>query len=157
MRYHDAANVFTPQFGLKEEEMEAVQISSSHENLNTSANSTLGRVIANRVFVGNLPPNLVERDLMNLFNRFGKIRDVKIIPENTRNKSYGFVTFFSELDARRAIQVISVTTLHFHWLKFEMFRNSRVCSMIASCGAIDDWTWLPPSNAVQALPTWQPL
>ncbi len=40
-----------------------------------------------------------------LFHRFGKIRDVKIIPEHTRNKSYGFVTFFSEADARRAIQV----------------------------------------------------
>lgn len=41
-----------------------------------------------------------------LFHRFGKIRDVKIIPEHTRNKSYGFVTFFSEADARRAIQVL---------------------------------------------------
>ena len=42
---------------------------------------------------------------MMLFNRFGKIRDVKIVPEQTRNKSYGFVTYFSEADARRAIQV----------------------------------------------------
>lgn len=64
-----------------------------------------GRVIANRIFVGNIPTNLAERDLIMLFQRFGKIRDVKIIPENTRNKSYGFVTFFSESDARRAIQV----------------------------------------------------
>ncbi|KAK4003018.1 hypothetical protein OUZ56_004806 [Daphnia magna] len=63
-----------------------------------------GRLISNRVFVGNIPPNLVERDLIMLFHRFGKIRDVKIIPEHTRNKSYGFVTFFSEADARRAIQ-----------------------------------------------------
>ena len=70
-----------------------------------TSNSNPGRVIANRVFVGNIPSNLVERDLLMLFNRFGKIRDVKIIPEHTRNKSYGFVTFFSEADARRAIQV----------------------------------------------------
>ena len=64
-----------------------------------------GRIIANRIFVGNIPTNLAERDLIMLFQRFGKIRDVKIIPENTRNKSYGFVTFFSDADARRAIQV----------------------------------------------------
>lgn len=67
--------------------------------------TTSGRFIANRVFVGNIPSNLVERDLIMLFHRFGKIRDVKIIPEHTRNKSYGFVTFYSEVDARRAIQV----------------------------------------------------
>ncbi len=84
---------------------------SSPENLNGSsggvgvAGVAVGRVIANRIFVGNLPSSMVERDLMTLFARFGKIRDVKIIPENTRNRSYGFVTFFSELDARRAIQV----------------------------------------------------
>ena len=70
--------------------------------VNANAN---GRIIANRIFVGNIPTNLGERDLIILFQRFGKIRDVKIIPENTRNKSYGFVTFFSESDARRAIQV----------------------------------------------------
>lgn len=65
-----------------------------------------GRLIANRVFVGNLPNSLAERDLMALFSPYGKIRDVKIIPENSRNKSYGFVTFFSEGDARRLIQVV---------------------------------------------------
>lgn len=71
-----------------------------------------GRLVANRIFVGNIPSNLVERDLIMLFHRFGKIRDVKIIPEHTRNKSYGFVTYFSESDARRAIQVSNFSKLN---------------------------------------------
>lgn len=83
--------------------------SGVNRHIDTSSNPTVanvqGRLIANRIFVGNIPSNLVERDLMMLFNRFGKIRDVKIVPEQTRNKSYGFVTYFSEADARRAIQV----------------------------------------------------
>ncbi|XP_046635062.1 uncharacterized protein LOC124314082 [Daphnia pulicaria] len=79
-------------------------ITRQHESSASATPNTPGRLISNRVFVGNIPPNLVERDLIMLFNRFGKIRDVKIIPEHARNKSYGFVTFFSEADARRAIQ-----------------------------------------------------
>lgn len=91
----------------KSEKVAAHSGVTRHHDSNSATTSTSnpGRVIANRVFVGNIPSNLVERDLLMLFNRFGKIRDVKIIPEHTRNKSYGFVTFFSEADARRAIQV----------------------------------------------------
>jgi RNA recognition motif-containing protein len=84
-------------------------ITRQHESSSSPSPNTPGRLISNRVFVGNIPPNLVERDLIMLFHRFGKIRDVKIIPEHTRNKSYGFVTFFSEADARRAIQVIAIS------------------------------------------------
>lgn len=84
-------------------------ITRQHESSASATPNTPGRLISNRVFVGNIPPNLVERDLIMLFNRFGKIRDVKIIPEHARNKSYGFVTFFSEADARRAIQVIAMS------------------------------------------------
>ena len=82
---------------------DATMIGGSNGNNGNNGNN--GRLVANRIFVGNIPASLAERDLITLFHRFGKIRDVKIIPENSRNKSYGFVTFFSEADARRAIQV----------------------------------------------------
>jgi len=87
------------QFGLMQD---ATMIGGSNGNNGNNGNN--GRLVANRIFVGNIPASLAERDLITLFHRFGKIRDVKIIPENSRNKSYGFVTFFSEADARRAIQ-----------------------------------------------------
>jgi len=53
----------------------------------------------NQVFVGNLPQNIVEEDLRNLFQRYGRILDVRInrqnqkLSSNAKTPNYGFVTF----------------------------------------------------------------
>ena len=75
-------------------------------------------MIPTRVFVGNIPSNLTERDLTLLFVRFGKIRDIKILPDPTRSKSYGFVTFWSEADAQKAIQVVFISPIGFNCFVF---------------------------------------
>ncbi|XP_054167999.1 ras GTPase-activating protein-binding protein 2-like [Oppia nitens] len=57
----------------------------------------------NQVFVGNLPQNIVEDELRNIFGKYGKILDVRINRQNqqkmginTKTPNYGFITFESQ-------------------------------------------------------------
>ena len=58
----------------------------------------------NKLFVGNLPSSLSSFSLNVLFEPFGKIIDVAIIPDSStgRSKGFGFVTFAKESDAKKA-------------------------------------------------------
>uniref|UniRef100_A0A0K0F6T1 RRM domain-containing protein n=1 Tax=Strongyloides venezuelensis TaxID=75913 RepID=A0A0K0F6T1_STRVS len=59
-------------------------------------------VVSNRVFVGGLTENIVEEDLNNFFQRYGKIQNSRIIKNsNNLSKGYGFVTFVDEASATR--------------------------------------------------------
>lgn len=106
VKFHHPAGARQYQRHLTENTTTSTTNGNNNQQPSTTTPQREGRVIPSRVFVGNIPANLVERDLGMLFARFGKIRDVKIIPDQARSKSYGFVTFFSESDARRAIQVL---------------------------------------------------
>lgn len=53
-----------------------------------------------KIFVGNLSSRTEERDLDDLFYRYGKIRYVDVIS----GKGFGFVTFYDERDAEDAIR-----------------------------------------------------
>lgn len=50
-----------------------------------------------KIFVGGLPPQLLEEDFKKYFESFGRIEDIKIIFNRVTNKSrgFGFVTYVS--------------------------------------------------------------
>ncbi|XP_054156607.1 transcription factor mef2A-like isoform X2 [Oppia nitens] len=75
-------------------------------NSTTSLNAPkYGTPVPNRVFVGGIPGDATEIDVMSLFGKFGKIMNVNIILDRAGvPRGYGFVTFETEDDAKRVIQ-----------------------------------------------------
>lgn len=58
--------------------------------------------MATRVFVGNLPIDIKERELEDLFSKYGKIRDIDI-KNPSRPPAFAFITFDDARDADDAI------------------------------------------------------
>ncbi len=63
--------------------------------------------MAARLYVGNLPYNVTEEDLQDLFSQAGDIKDVTVIKERDtqRSRGFGFVEFNNQPDAEKAIQM----------------------------------------------------
>ncbi len=60
-----------------------------------------------RLYVGNLPFNVSEEDLRNLFSQAGEIKDIHLVTDRGTNRSRGFafVEFTNGADAEKAIQM----------------------------------------------------
>ena len=64
---------------------------------NTSSNDP--KMLDSRVFIGNLPSDKVTRKIVeDMFSEFGKVLGVSL------HKSYGFVQYESEEDAKKAVE-----------------------------------------------------
>ena len=63
------------------------------------------------IFVANLPYNVNNRTLRNLFRREGRINDSHIVYGKNGSKGYGFIEFNNPRDAWRSIQKWNNTTL----------------------------------------------
>ena len=48
-----------------------------------------------KIFVGGLEPSVTEKDLIEFFSKFGKVKDASVLFDNNRNASrgFGFVSF----------------------------------------------------------------
>ncbi|XP_060698062.1 nucleolysin TIAR isoform X1 [Hemiscyllium ocellatum] len=57
------------------------------------------------VFVGDLSPEITTEDLKSAFAPFGRISDARVVKDlaTGKSKGYGFVSFYSKLDAENAI------------------------------------------------------
>lgn len=56
-----------------------------------------------RLYIGNLPMDMKEKDLEDIFYKFGKITDMQLkMPE--RPPAFGFVTFEDSRDAEEAVK-----------------------------------------------------
>jgi RNA recognition motif-containing protein len=63
-----------------------------------------------RVFVGGLPEDITDEDLMSLFAPYGKVEAIQMLPAKTE-KRCGFVTFSIWGEALDAIEGVDATTL----------------------------------------------
>ncbi len=66
-----------------------------------------------RLYVGGLPYQTTEQDLISLFEQAGSVANAAVITdrETGRSKGFGFVEMTSDEDAQRAIQHLNGTTL----------------------------------------------
>ncbi|CAA7036781.1 unnamed protein product [Microthlaspi erraticum] len=66
----------------------------------------MAKRFATQLFVSRLSAYTTDRSLRQLFSPFGQIKDARLIrdPETQRPKGFGFVTYESEDDARKAIK-----------------------------------------------------
>jgi RNA recognition motif-containing protein len=61
------------------------------------------------IYVGNLPYNVVEEDLREIFEEYGEIASVKIISDKLtgRSKGFGFVEMDNDEEAKKAIEELN--------------------------------------------------
>lgn len=61
------------------------------------------------IYVGNLPYDVREEDLIDLFSSYGKVAKANIVKdkETRRSKGFGFVTMDSEDEAHNAINALN--------------------------------------------------
>ena len=61
------------------------------------------------IYVGNLPYNVVEEDLKEIFEEYGEVATVKIISDRLtgRSKGFGFVEMENEQEANKAIEELN--------------------------------------------------
>lgn len=61
------------------------------------------------IYVGNLPYNVVEEDLREIFEEYGEVSTVKIISDKLtgRSKGFGFVEMDDDQEAKKAIEELN--------------------------------------------------
>jgi len=61
------------------------------------------------IYVGNLPYNVVEEDLKEIFEEYGEVSSVKIISDKLtgRSKGFGFVEMDDDQEANKAIEELN--------------------------------------------------
>jgi RNA recognition motif-containing protein len=61
------------------------------------------------IYVGNLPYNIVEEDLREIFEEYGEVASVKIISDKLtgRSKGFGFVEMDDDQEANKAIEELN--------------------------------------------------
>lgn len=74
----------------------------STPSLTIVSSPRVGTLIPNRVFVGGFPPTTFEHELKVFFEKFGAVKEVKIIrdPSGT-SKGYGFITYDTDEEAKK--------------------------------------------------------
>ncbi|GFQ82999.1 protein boule-like [Trichonephila clavata] len=69
-----------------------------------------GSLIPNRIFVGGIATSVTEWDLRSRFLSYGTVKAVKIIRDHLGiSKGYGFITFNSKDEAKRALEKTEMT------------------------------------------------
>jgi len=73
----------------------------------------------NNILIGNLMPNVTERDIRSLFARYGKVRRFKIMTDHWTGLSrrFGFVQMKTDASAEEAIGALNGTDLNGKALK----------------------------------------
>jgi RNA recognition motif-containing protein len=84
----------------------------------TSAGSIF---VGKRLFVGNLPHQVSDEDLKQLFSGFGTVLSVQVMQgrDAGRNKGFGFVEMDSEAEAQAAIEGLHDHELDGHRLTID--------------------------------------
>jgi RNA recognition motif-containing protein len=61
------------------------------------------------IYVGNLPYNVTEQDLVDLFSAYGNVTKATIVMdrETRRSKGFGFVTMENDAEANAAINALN--------------------------------------------------
>eukprot|EP00802_Teleaulax_amphioxeia_P010918 Tamp_10948.p1 GENE.Tamp_10948~~Tamp_10948.p1 ORF type:complete len:292 (+),score=77.30 Tamp_10948:54-878(+) len=77
-----------------------------------------------RIYVGNLPMDIRERDVEDLFYKYGRIRDIDLKTPN-RPPAYAFVSFDDYYDAEAAVRGRDGVMLEGQRLRVEMSLMSR--------------------------------
>jgi len=62
--------------------------------------------MSNKIYVGNLSSKITDKQIFDLFSKYGKVTSARIIPklETNPNMTYGYVTMSTDYETKKAIQ-----------------------------------------------------
>lgn len=86
-------------------------------NIYKSLHLSNGFSLLHQVFVGKIPRDLYEDELVPLFESAGAIWDLRLMmdPLSGQNRGYAFITYCNKDDAQKAVKLVS--RLSRHWKK----------------------------------------
>ena len=80
------------------------------------------------MFVGKIPRDLYEDELVPLFESAGAIWDLRLMmdPLSGQNRGYAFITYCNKDDAQKAVKLVSSTTEHCKKKKVSNHRTTGI-------------------------------
>ncbi len=80
-----------------------------------------------KIYVGNIPHNVTEDVLDDVFSEFGDVSSANVIKDkySGRSKGYGFVEMLNDSDANEAIKVLDSSPLQGRNIKVNKARSRR--------------------------------
>ena len=78
-----------------------------------------------KLYVGNLPKSMTQRELTTLFNQAGEVIMADLITDrnNGESKGFAFVTMSSRSDAERAIHMFNAYSWNEHQIKVNLAKQ----------------------------------
>ena len=79
-----------------------------------------------RLYCSNLKWELMDEDLKKLFEPFGKVTEARVVRERRTNYSrgYGFVTFDTEAEAKKALDGLNTKDIQGRPMRVELARST---------------------------------
>ncbi|NXJ48763.1 DAZL protein, partial [Spizaetus tyrannus] len=90
-----------------------------------------GKIMPNTVFVGGIDIRMSEAEIRSFFERYGTVKEVKIITDRTGvSKGYGFVSFLDNVDVQKIVE----SQINFHGKKLKLGpairKQQNLCSYV---------------------------
>ncbi|XP_059674828.1 deleted in azoospermia-like [Gavia stellata] len=90
-----------------------------------------GKIMPNTVFVGGIDIRMNEAEIRSFFERYGTVKEVKIITDRTGvSKGYGFVSFLDNVDVQKIVE----SQINFHGKKLKLGpairKQQNLCSYV---------------------------
>jgi RNA recognition motif-containing protein len=84
-------------------------------------------IVGKRIFVGNLPHQIRDAELEQLFAEFGTVESVEVMRgrDGERGKGFGFVEMASDAEAEGAIEGLQARELNGHLLTVDAARPRK--------------------------------
>lgn len=81
---------------------QAANMSYQQRRTMNNSNSTMNYGKTTSLYVGELDPNVIEADLLDMFSQMGPVENIKLCRDAITDKSlgYAYVTFSSEIDGK---------------------------------------------------------
>ncbi|NWW85504.1 DAZL protein, partial [Rhynochetos jubatus] len=101
-------------------EAQGAGVSEDNTRLSTTSQGYVfpeGKVVPNTVFVGGIDTRMNEAEIRSFFERYGAVKEVKIITDRTGvSKGYGFISFLDNVDVQKIVE----SQINFHGKKLKL-------------------------------------
>ena len=93
--------------------------------------------ISNTIFIGNLPENITENELKKKFDKFGIIKNIRLIEDKKGNKkNFGYIDYETEKAMISAVN--SIINIKQHEIKIEKAKSSFFEGIDHTVGVLDN-------------------
>ncbi|NXP74662.1 DAZL protein, partial [Ramphastos sulfuratus] len=114
-------------------EAQCAGVSEDNTQLSTTSQGYVlpeGKIMPNTVFVGGIDIRMNEAEIRSFFERYGTVKEVKVITDRTGvSKGYGFVSFVENVDVQKIVE----SHINFHGKKLKLGPAIRKQQNLCKC------------------------